>query len=136
MLGALSGVLAGFTALAVAELVAAVVRPQSGPVIAVGEASIDATPAAVKDWAIRHFGTNDKFVLQLGILVVLAVLALVLGALARDSGGSEPPASFSSGSSGRRLLSAGPTPRDSPMRCPLSWVPSPEPCFCTSWWAG
>ncbi|WP_432033325.1 sulfite oxidase [Streptomyces antibioticus] len=81
-LGALSGLLAGCTALAVAEPVAAAVRPQSSPVIAVGGASIDATPAAVKDWAIRHFGTNDKLVLQLGILVVLAVLALALGALA------------------------------------------------------
>jgi DMSO/TMAO reductase YedYZ molybdopterin-dependent catalytic subunit len=81
-LGALSGLLAGFTALAVAELVAAAVRPQSSPVVAVGGASIDATPAAVKDWAIRHFGTDDKLVLQLGILAVLAVLALVLGGLA------------------------------------------------------
>ncbi|GAA0613154.1 sulfite oxidase [Streptomyces crystallinus] len=81
-LGALSGVLAGFASLALAELVAAAVRPQSSPVIAVGGASIDATPAAVKDWAIRHFGTNDKLVLQLGILAVLAVLALTLGALA------------------------------------------------------
>ncbi|MGX1546143.1 sulfite oxidase [Streptomyces adustus] len=81
-LGALSGLLAAFASLAVAELVAAAVRPQSSPVVAVGGASIDATPAAVKDWAIRHFGTNDKLVLQLGILVVLAVLALVLGALA------------------------------------------------------
>ncbi|MGX1545479.1 sulfite oxidase [Streptomyces adustus] len=74
--------LAGFAALAVAELVAAAVRPQSSPIIAVGGASIDATPAALKDWAIRHFGTNDKLVLQLGILTVLAALALVLGALA------------------------------------------------------
>ncbi|MGW1986960.1 molybdopterin-dependent oxidoreductase [Streptomyces collinus] len=81
-LGALSGVLAGFASLAVAELVASAVRPQSSPVIAVGGASIDATPAPVKDWAIRHFGTNDKLVLQLGILVVLAVFALLLGALA------------------------------------------------------
>ncbi|MFF4139307.1 molybdopterin-dependent oxidoreductase [Streptomyces mirabilis] len=81
-LGALSGALAGFAALAVAELVAAAVRPQSSPVIAVGGASIDATPAPVKDWAIRHFGTDDKLVLQLGILAVLTVLALVLGALA------------------------------------------------------
>ncbi len=80
-LGALSGALAGFAALAVAELVAAAVRPQSSPVIAVGGASIDATPAPVKDWAIRHFGTNDKLVLQLGILVVLTVLALALGTL-------------------------------------------------------
>ncbi|MFC5912497.1 sulfite oxidase [Streptomyces pulveraceus] len=78
----MSGVLAGFAALAVAELVAAAVRPQASPVIAVGGASIDATPAPVKDWAIRHFGTDDKLVLQLGILVVLAVLALVLGASA------------------------------------------------------
>ncbi|MGY4923339.1 molybdopterin-dependent oxidoreductase [Streptomyces sp. 900105755] len=81
-LGALSGALAGFAALAVAEVVAAAVRPQSSPVIAVGGASIDATPASVKDWAIRHFGTDDKLVLQLGILTLLAVLALVLGALA------------------------------------------------------
>lgn len=81
-LGALSGALAAFAALAVAELVAAVVRPQSSPIVAVGGASIDATPAPVKDWAIRHFGTNDKLVLELGILAVLAVAALALGVLA------------------------------------------------------
>ncbi|MET9104084.1 molybdopterin-dependent oxidoreductase [Streptomyces antibioticus] len=80
-LGALSGVLAGFTALAVAELAASAVRPQSRPVIAVGGASIDVTPASVKDWAIRHFGTDDKLVLQLGILAVLTLLAMVLGVL-------------------------------------------------------
>ncbi|MGW4446280.1 molybdopterin-dependent oxidoreductase [Streptomyces sp. NPDC004682] len=81
-LGALSGLLAGFGALATAELAAAAVRPQSGPVVAVGGAAIDRTPAAVKDWAIRQFGTADKLVLQTGIVVVLAVLAAGLGALA------------------------------------------------------
>ncbi|MEU6161375.1 molybdopterin-dependent oxidoreductase [Streptomyces sp. NPDC047130] len=81
-LGALSGVLAGFASLAVAELVAAVVRPESGPVVAVGGASVDAAPAPVKEWAIRQFGTDDKLVLLLGILASLAVLALLLGALA------------------------------------------------------
>ncbi|MFD6556250.1 molybdopterin-binding oxidoreductase, partial [Streptomyces sp. NPDC058398] len=81
-LGALSGALAAFAALAVAELAAAAVRPRSSPVIAVGGASIDATPAPVKDWAIRHFGTDDKLVLQLGILAVLTVSALALGVLA------------------------------------------------------
>ncbi|MFF4189423.1 sulfite oxidase [Streptomyces sp. NPDC001691] len=81
-LAALSGLLAGFAALSVAELVSAAVRPESGPVIAVGGAAIDRTPAALKDWAIRHFGTNDKLFLQLGILTVLALLALVLGVLA------------------------------------------------------
>ncbi|MER5948994.1 sulfite oxidase [Streptomyces sp. cg28] len=81
-LGSLSGLLAGYAAIAIAELVSAAVRPESGPVIAVGGAAIDRTPPGVKDWAIRQFGTNDKLVLQLGILAVLTVLALVLGAFA------------------------------------------------------
>ncbi|MFB7087170.1 sulfite oxidase [Streptomyces sp. NPDC056296] len=80
--GALSGLLAGFAALAVAELVAVAVRPQAGPVVAVGGAAIDRTPIAVKDWAIRNFGTNDKLILQLGILAVLALFALALGMFA------------------------------------------------------
>ncbi|MFC9531766.1 sulfite oxidase [Streptomyces sp. NPDC056975] len=81
-LGALSGLLAGYAALAAAELTAAAVRPQASPVVAVGGAAIDRTPTALKDWAIRHFGTNDKLVLQLGIVAVLAVLAVVLGLVA------------------------------------------------------
>ncbi|MFB7758531.1 molybdopterin-binding oxidoreductase, partial [Streptomyces sp. NPDC056121] len=81
-LGASSGLLAGYAALATAELVSAAVRPESSPVVAVGGAAIDRTPAGLKDWAIRHFGTNDKLVLQLGILGVLTLLALGLGALA------------------------------------------------------
>ncbi|MEU9405815.1 sulfite oxidase [Streptomyces sp. NPDC048281] len=79
LLGALSGALAGCAALAVAEAVAGAVRPQAGPVVAVGGAAIDRTPAAVKDWAIRNFGTDDKLVLQLGILAVLALFAVFLG---------------------------------------------------------
>ncbi|MFB7740918.1 molybdopterin-dependent oxidoreductase [Streptomyces sp. NPDC056132] len=81
-LAALSGLLSGYAALAVAELVSAAVRPQASPVVAVGGAAIDRTPPAVKDWAIRHFGTNDKLVLQLGILVVLALIAMLLGVIA------------------------------------------------------
>ncbi|MFE9557230.1 molybdopterin-dependent oxidoreductase [Streptomyces sp. NPDC006703] len=80
--GTLCGLLAGYAALAVAELVAAAVRPESGPVVAVGATAIDRTPDALKEWAIRHFGTDDKLVLQLGILGVLAVLAMALGVLA------------------------------------------------------
>ncbi|MFE1248297.1 sulfite oxidase [Streptomyces sp. NPDC058735] len=78
-LGALGGVLAGCAALGFAEAVAGAVRPQAGPVVAVGGAAIDRTPAAVKDWAIRNFGTADKLVLQLGILAVLALFAVALG---------------------------------------------------------
>ncbi|MFB6986194.1 molybdopterin-dependent oxidoreductase [Streptomyces sp. NPDC056178] len=81
-LAALSGLIAGFCALAVAELVAAVVRPEAGPVTAVGGAVIDRTPPAVKDFAVRNFGTDDKLVLQLGILVLLALFAAGIGLLA------------------------------------------------------
>lgn len=81
-LGALSGLLSGYAALTTAELLAAAVRPEAGPVIAVGGAAIDRTPPEVKDWAIRQFGTDDKLVLQLGILAVLTALALALGVLA------------------------------------------------------
>ncbi|MFD5371483.1 sulfite oxidase [Streptomyces sp. NPDC127103] len=80
-LGASAGLLAGLAALAVAELVAGLVRPAAGPVTVVGGAVIDRTPAAVKDFAIRTFGEDDKTVLQLGILLVLALLAAGLGAL-------------------------------------------------------
>ncbi|MFJ9942808.1 sulfite oxidase [Streptomyces erythrochromogenes] len=81
-LGALSGLLAGCTALAVAQLTAALVRPAAGPVTVVGGAVIDRTPAPVKDFAIRTFGENDKLVLQLGILVLLSLFAIALGILA------------------------------------------------------
>ncbi|MFF9901086.1 molybdopterin-dependent oxidoreductase [Streptomyces longispororuber] len=81
-LAACGGLVAGYSALAVAELTAAAVRPEAGPVTAVGGAVIDRTPGAVKDWAIRTFGTDDKLVLQLGILALLALFALATGALA------------------------------------------------------
>ncbi|UNS99484.1 molybdopterin-dependent oxidoreductase [Streptomyces tubbatahanensis] len=81
-LGALSGVIAGCGALAVAELASVPVRPEAGPVTAVGGAVIDRVPAPVKDFAIRTFGTNDKLVLQLGIVVLLALFAVALGVLA------------------------------------------------------
>ncbi|MFD8230541.1 sulfite oxidase [Streptomyces sp. NPDC059696] len=77
--GALAGLVSGCSAIAVAELVSAALRPQAGPLIAVGGATIDRTPTAVKDWAVRNFGTDDKLVLQLGILAVLALFAVALG---------------------------------------------------------
>ena len=80
--GALAGLLAALVALGVAELIAAVVRPQASPVVAVGGSFIDATPVWLKDFAIRTFGTNDKPVLIGSILVVLILLSLVTGALA------------------------------------------------------
>ncbi|OEU94135.1 molybdopterin-binding oxidoreductase, partial [Streptomyces abyssalis] len=73
--------MAGFSALAVAELVSVTVRPEASPVTAVGGAVVDRTPAGVKDFAIRTFGSQDKLVLQLGILALLVLFALALGLL-------------------------------------------------------
>ena len=50
--------------------------------VAVGGAAIDMTPIPVKDFAIAHFGSHDKFALTSGILVLLAVFAAVIGVLA------------------------------------------------------
>nr|WP_245769334.1 molybdopterin-dependent oxidoreductase [Streptomyces indicus] len=79
---ALSGLVAGYAALAVAELLAVALRPSTGPVTAVGAAVIDRTPSGVKDWAVRTFGTDDKLVLQAGILAFLVLCAALLGILA------------------------------------------------------
>ncbi|MEV6686154.1 molybdopterin-dependent oxidoreductase [Streptomyces sp. NPDC051130] len=81
-LGAVCGVLAAFAGLAAAQLAAALVRPEASPVTAVGGAAVDRTPAAVKEWAVRTFGTADKTVLTLGIVVVLALVAVAAGTLA------------------------------------------------------
>ncbi|HEY0716014.1 MAG TPA: molybdopterin-dependent oxidoreductase [Streptosporangiaceae bacterium] len=81
--GALCGLLAAAVALGVAELVAAITGPQGSPVVAVGNSAIDLTPIPVKDFAIVHFGSHDKTVLIIGILVLLAGFAAVIGILAR-----------------------------------------------------
>jgi DMSO/TMAO reductase YedYZ molybdopterin-dependent catalytic subunit len=80
--GALAGFLAAAVALGVAELVAGVTGPLSSPVVAVGSVAINLTPVPLKDFAIAHFGSNDKNVLLLGIVVQLALFALLIGALA------------------------------------------------------
>jgi len=80
--GALAGLVAAAVALGVAELVAAITGPLSSPVIAVGGTAIDLTPAPVKDFAVAHFGSDDKAALETGILVLLAIFAAVIGTLA------------------------------------------------------
>jgi DMSO/TMAO reductase YedYZ molybdopterin-dependent catalytic subunit len=80
--GALAGILTGAVALGVAELAAAIIGPNSAPVIAVGETAINLTPIPVKDFAITHFGSHDKQALVAGILVMLAGFAVLIGVLA------------------------------------------------------
>ena len=79
---ALAGILAAAVALGVAELAAALIGPNSAPVIAVGETAINLTPIPVKEFAIAHFGSHDKEALVAGILVLLAGFAALIGVLA------------------------------------------------------
>lgn len=63
-------------------LVSAIAGGAPTPITAVGSRVIDATPGAVKDWAIRTLGENDKPFLLGGIYAALAVLAAATGTVA------------------------------------------------------
>ncbi|MBC9956765.1 molybdopterin-dependent oxidoreductase [Yimella sp. cx-51] len=81
--GAATGVAATVLGAGVGHLVAGLFRPAASPPYAVGSAVIDATPEPVKSWAIRTFGSNDKTVLLLGVVVVTLLLAALAGWLGR-----------------------------------------------------
>jgi DMSO/TMAO reductase YedYZ molybdopterin-dependent catalytic subunit len=81
-IGWLIGVVSAAVALGVGELVATFVRPQAAPIIAVGNGIIVLTPESVKRPTISSVGTNDKVLLFVGIVVLLAVLGAAVGALA------------------------------------------------------
>ena len=81
---ALAGVVASGAALATSELVAGVFLAAPSLIRAIGQRVIDVTPAAVEDWAISTFGTNDKLVLIIGIVVVSLAIGSVLGILSRN----------------------------------------------------
>ncbi|MFI6045042.1 molybdopterin-dependent oxidoreductase [Nocardia sp. NPDC051321] len=79
----LSGVLAALTVLGVGHLVAAVIDPAASPFYAMGASVVDHTPHALKDAAIRHFGSNDKLALFASMAAVMVVFAAILGVLER-----------------------------------------------------
>lgn len=81
--GGLAGVGAAAVALGVAELVGIGSGPRYTPVVAVGGVVIDHVPEWGKEFAISLFGTHDKTALQIGTLIILAVIAAVIGILAR-----------------------------------------------------
>ena len=79
----LAGVVATGLALGVSELLAGVIPGAASPVIAVGDAVVDRVPVAVKNVAISLFGTADKMVLLIGVVVVCAGVGAAIGAVAR-----------------------------------------------------
>ncbi|MGH3280009.1 MAG: hypothetical protein ACRDNW_12845, partial [Trebonia sp.] len=80
--GAACGLLAAVAAMGIGQLFAGFTVPAASPVVAVGEAAIDQTPLAVKDWATSTFGTADKTVLLAGVLVVVLLYSAGVGMLA------------------------------------------------------
>src|SRR5437867_1452398 len=79
LLGAAIGLLSGAAAIGVGQLAAGLIGGASSPMIAVGGATIDATPERLKSFAIRTFGSNDKAALLTGMGAVLVVAAIALG---------------------------------------------------------
>ena len=79
--GALAGLLAGAVAVGVGQLAAGLGAQNSSPLVAVGDAAIGLAPQPVKNFAISEFGSHDKTVLLIGIGVVLAIFAAVIGML-------------------------------------------------------
>lgn len=83
---ALTGLIAVIAALGAGHLMAGLLLlPTASPFLAVGDAFIDRTPAPVKDFAIRTFGTNDKPALLVGMAVALALIGVVIGLMSRRS---------------------------------------------------
>jgi DMSO/TMAO reductase YedYZ molybdopterin-dependent catalytic subunit len=81
-IGWLLGLLSAAVAVGVGEFVAVFVRPAAAPLIAVGNGIIVLTPESLKRPTINSVGTNDKPLLIVSILVLLAVLGAAIGALA------------------------------------------------------
>ncbi len=81
VVGGLIGLLSGAAAIGISQLAAGFIGGASSPILAVGSTAIDATPEWLKSFAIREFGSHDKLALLIGIDVILAIAAVVLGIL-------------------------------------------------------
>ncbi|WP_333618871.1 molybdopterin-dependent oxidoreductase, partial [Dietzia sp.] len=111
-LRALLGIVAAAIVAAVGHLVAGGLAPDASPVVAVGDAVVDLSPTAMREFAIRTFGTADKAALFAGMGAILVVLtaggglaerpgrplgSVLIGALALVGAAAEvtrPPASW------------------------------------------
>jgi hypothetical protein len=83
MVGAASELLATGVVLGVSTLAAALLKSATSPVGAMAAVFADRMPAALRNAVVRHFGAHGGTVLLLGMYVTFAVVAIVIGALAR-----------------------------------------------------
>ena len=83
MVGAVTGLLAIGVVLGVSTLTAAVLKSAISPVGALAAVFADRTPAALRNAVVHQFGAQGRTVLLLGMYVTVAVVAIVIGTLAR-----------------------------------------------------
>ncbi len=83
MVGAVTELLAIGVVLGVTTLSAAVLKSATSPVGAMAAVFADRTPAALRNAVLHHFGAQGRTVLLLGMYVTFAVVAVVIGTLAR-----------------------------------------------------
>ena len=83
MVGAVTELLATGVVLGVSTLAAAVLKSAISPVGAMAAVFADRTPAALRHAVAHQFGAQGRTVLLLGMYVTVAVVAVVIGTLAR-----------------------------------------------------
>jgi hypothetical protein len=83
MVGAVTELLAIGVVLGVSTLSAAVLKSATSPVGAMAAVFADRTPAALRNAVLHHFGAQGRTVLLLGMYVTFAVVAVVIGMMAR-----------------------------------------------------
>ena len=83
MVGAVSELLAAGVVLGVSTLAAALLKSATSPVSAMAAVFAERTPAALRNAVVHHFGAHSGGVLLLGMYATFAVVAIVIGALAR-----------------------------------------------------
>jgi hypothetical protein len=83
MVGAVTELLAMGVVLGVSTLAAAVLKSAISPVGAMAAVFAGRTPAALRNALVHQFGAQGRTVLLLGMYVTVAVVAVVIGTLAR-----------------------------------------------------
>jgi DMSO/TMAO reductase YedYZ molybdopterin-dependent catalytic subunit len=77
-----AGIVAATAAVGIGHGIAALIDPNSSPIIAIGSTLIDAAPTPAKEFAVKTFGTYDKPILLTGIGFALLIFAGLLGLIA------------------------------------------------------
>ena len=83
MVGAVTEFLAIGVVIGVSTLAAALLKTATSPAGAMGAVFIGRTPAALRNAVLHHFGAQGRAVLLLGMYLTFAVVAIVIGILAR-----------------------------------------------------